>query len=158
MMFKFSFDNTQQYYPKRRSPTSRGWRSREDEYSRASGSEKSICLRSLTLQCQPSRGRIALAKRSVNEDTEACVVNIDKLTHAANLQSIPQSAAAGRRYRFTQLDICNGPRAAPVIRAVPAAVCCESHIDRSIDAPAAFIETTAVGGAALLAYTRRESS
>ena len=46
--------------------------------------------------------------RHLLDDTEAFVVNIDKLTYAACLDSIPQ-AEANRRYRFARVDICNGP-------------------------------------------------
>ncbi|MGB7101580.1 MAG: NAD-dependent epimerase/dehydratase family protein, partial [Xanthobacteraceae bacterium] len=46
--------------------------------------------------------------RHLLDDTEAFVVNIDKLTYAACLDSIPQ-AEGNRRYRFACVDICNGP-------------------------------------------------
>jgi dTDP-glucose 4,6-dehydratase len=41
-------------------------------------------------------------------DTEARIVNIDKLTYSACLDSIPQ-ACGHNRYQFEQVDICNGP-------------------------------------------------
>ena len=47
--------------------------------------------------------------RHLLDETDACIVNIDKLTYASNLDSIPQAAAAGRRYCFVQADICDGP-------------------------------------------------
>src|ERR1700756_120758 len=85
--------------------------------------------------------------------TEAKVVNIDKLTYAANLDSIPQ-ASGHPRYRFAQVDIGDGaalrrlfeqhqPRYVMNLAA-------ESHVDRSIDGPAAFIETNVVGTFTLL--------
>ena len=46
--------------------------------------------------------------RHLLDDTEAFVVNIDKLTYAAIFDSIPQ-ALGNRSYRFAQVDICNGP-------------------------------------------------
>ena len=46
--------------------------------------------------------------RFLLDQTSACVVNIDKLTYASNLSSIPQASSAGSRYRFVQADICNG--------------------------------------------------
>ena len=46
--------------------------------------------------------------RHLLEATQAFVVNIDKLTYASNLDSIPQ-AAGHPRYRFAQTDICDGP-------------------------------------------------
>ena len=47
--------------------------------------------------------------RHLLEETDARVVNIDKLTYASSLDSIPQMTAAAKRYRFAQVDICNGP-------------------------------------------------
>ena len=46
--------------------------------------------------------------RHLLDDTGAFVVNIDKLTYAACLDSIPQ-AQNNTRYRFAKVDICNGP-------------------------------------------------
>jgi dTDP-glucose 4,6-dehydratase len=91
--------------------------------------------------------------RHLLDDTQACVVNIDKLTYAANLDSIPQ-AAGNPRYRFAQVDICDGP----ALRALfdqhrPHYVmnlAAESHVDRSIDGPAEFIATNIVGTFTLL--------
>jgi dTDP-glucose 4,6-dehydratase len=86
--------------------------------------------------------------RHLLNDTEASVVNIDKLTYAANLDSIPQ-ANGHPRYRFAQIDIGDGPALRRLFEQHrPQAVmnlAAESHVDRSIDAPAAFIETN-VGG------------
>jgi dTDP-glucose 4,6-dehydratase len=91
--------------------------------------------------------------RYLLDDTEAFVVNIDKLTYASNLESIPQ-ATHNLRYVLAKVDICNGP----AIRALfekyqPRAVmhlAAESHVDRSIDGPAAFIQTNVVGTFTLL--------
>jgi dTDP-glucose 4,6-dehydratase len=92
--------------------------------------------------------------RHLLADTQACVVNIDKLTYAANLDSIPNTATMGRRYRFVQLDICNGPALRHLFEQYqPHAVmnlAAESHVDRSIDTPAAFIETNVLGTFTLL--------
>src|SRR3974390_2651649 len=82
--------------------------------------------------------------RHLLDHTGANVVNIDKLTYAANLASIPQQW--GRpRYTFAKVDICT----ADALRALfeqhqPHFVinlAAESHVDRSIDGPADFIET-----------------
>ncbi|MGE0717083.1 MAG: dTDP-glucose 4,6-dehydratase [Alphaproteobacteria bacterium] len=81
------------------------------------------------------------------------VVNVDKLTYAANLASL-DPVADSNRYRFEQADI--GDRAA--MRRILAAhrpdaimhLAAETHVDRSIDGPAAFIETNIVGTFALL--------
>jgi dTDP-glucose 4,6-dehydratase len=85
-------------------------------------------------------------------ETEAFIVNIDKLTYAANLESIPQASAA--RYLLAKEDICNGP----ALRALfenyqPCAVmhlAAESHVDRSIDGPGEFIQTNIIGTFTLL--------
>src|SRR5215469_20119 len=91
--------------------------------------------------------------RHLLDDTEAFVVNIDKLTYAANLDSIPQ-AKGHPRYRFAQVDIGDGPALRALFEAYrPDHVmnlAAESHVDRSIDAPAAFIATNVNGTFTLL--------
>jgi dTDP-glucose 4,6-dehydratase len=91
--------------------------------------------------------------RHLLDATDAFVVNIDKLTYAASLDSIPQ-AGRSNRYRFAQVDICD----APALRRLfeqhrPLYVmnlAAESHVDRSIDGPADFISTNIVGTFTLL--------
>jgi dTDP-glucose 4,6-dehydratase len=96
--------------------------------------------------------------RHLIDDTEASIVNIDKLTYAANLDSIPQ-AAGHPRYRFAQVDIADGAALRRLFEEHrPQAVmnlAAESHVDRSIDAPSAFIETNVVGTFTLLQETLR---
>jgi dTDP-glucose 4,6-dehydratase len=79
--------------------------------------------------------------RHVIANTGDSVVNVDKLTYAGNLESVGD-AAASERYAFEQVDICNGPELERVFREHrPDAVmhlAAESHVDRSIDGPAAF--------------------
>src|SRR5579863_3022329 len=86
--------------------------------------------------------------RHLLDDTEAFVVNIDKLTYAANLGSIPQ-AKGHPRYRFAQVDIVNAPALRNLFGEYKPwyvmNLAAESHVDRSIDAPAAFIDTN-IGG------------
>jgi dTDP-glucose 4,6-dehydratase len=81
------------------------------------------------------------------------VVNIDKLTYASNLSSIPQ-AAGHPRYAFAELDICNKNGLRKLFESHrPAAVvnlAAESHVDRSIDDPGEFIQTNIVGTFTLL--------
>ena len=60
--------------------------------------------------------------RHLLAETEAFVVNIDKLTYAANLDSIPQ-AAGNPRYRFAQADICNGPALRQLFEQYQPALC-----------------------------------
>src|SRR5262249_10367095 len=86
------------------------------------------------------------------------VVNIDKLTYAANLASIPQ-AQGHRRYAFAEVDILNGAALRGLFeRYRPHAVmnlAAESHVDRSIDGPGEFIQTNIVGTFTLLQETLR---
>ncbi len=92
--------------------------------------------------------------RHLIENTEYEVLNFDKLTYAGTLTSL-SSAASSPRYRFKQGDICDE-------RAVVAAIedfqpdvithlAAESHVDRSIDGPGAFIQTNVVGTYTMLA-------
>ncbi|MBY0429850.1 MAG: dTDP-glucose 4,6-dehydratase [Rhodospirillales bacterium] len=91
-------------------------------------------------------------------ETEAQVVNVDKLTYAANLDSL-KAVSTDSRYAFEQVDICDAP-AVERLFAIhqPDAVmhlAAESHVDRSIDGPAAFIETNIVGTYILLEAARK---
>jgi dTDP-glucose 4,6-dehydratase len=96
--------------------------------------------------------------RHLLDDTEARVVNIDKLTYAACLDSIPQ-ANGHNRYRFAQVDICNGPALRELFDQYrPQYVmnlAAESHVDRSIDGPGEFIQTNIVGTFTLLQESLR---
>ena len=96
--------------------------------------------------------------RHLVRDTDHSVVNLDKLTYAANLASL-NSVADDPRYSFVRADICDAPAMAEVFRRhAPDAVlhlAAESHVDRSIDGPAAFIETNVVGTSVLVEAARR---
>ena len=85
------------------------------------------------------------------------VVNVDKLTYAASLSSL-QSVSRDQRYVFEHADIRDAAAMARVFdRHEPDAVlhlAAESHVDRSIDGPAAFIETNIVGTYVLLEAAR----
>jgi len=91
--------------------------------------------------------------RHLLDDTSAFVVNIDKLTYASNLASIPQ-APRHPRYAFANVDICRGPDLRVLFeRYQPHAVmnfAAESHVDRSIDGPSEFIQTNIIGTFTLL--------
>ena len=95
--------------------------------------------------------------RHIIETTELTVVNVDKLTYAANLSSLA-SVADSPRYTFERADICDGARMSALLASYrPDAImhlAAESHVDRSIDGPAAFIETDIVGTYALLQAAR----
>lgn len=76
------------------------------------------------------------------------VTNIDKLTYSGNLASLREVDGAPN-YRFQRVDICDQPAVARIIAdARPDAImhlAAESHVDRSIDGPAEFLETNVVG-------------
>jgi dTDP-glucose 4,6-dehydratase len=81
------------------------------------------------------------------------VVNLDKLTYAGNLESLA-SVSANPRYSFAHMDICDATGVTALLEAEqPDAImhlAAESHVDRSIDGPMAFVETNIVGTAILL--------
>jgi len=87
------------------------------------------------------------------KETSASIVNLDKLTYAANPEAVA-AVAASPRYAFEKVDICDRPEVERVFRShQPDAVmhlAAESHVDRSIDAPAAFLQTNVVGTCTLL--------
>ena len=95
--------------------------------------------------------------RHIIRHTDHSVVNVDKLTYAGNLESL-ESVAASPRYAFEQVDICNRAELERVFAAhKPDALmhlAAESHVDRSIDGAAAFIETNIVGTYTLLEAAR----
>jgi dTDP-glucose 4,6-dehydratase len=85
------------------------------------------------------------------------VVNLDKLTYAGNLGNL-QSLAGDRRHTFVRGDIGDAQHVGALLREhAPRAIvnfAAESHVDRSIHGPAAFIETNIVGTFNLLEATR----
>lgn len=85
------------------------------------------------------------------------VVNVDKLTYAANPANIP-GADAHPAYAFEKADICDGAALEAIFaRHQPDAVmhlAAESHVDRSIDGPADFIQTNVVGTFQMLQAAR----
>ncbi len=96
--------------------------------------------------------------RHINTHTNDEVVNLDKLTYAGNLESLAQ-VSGSERYSFEQVDICNRAEVDRVLaQHQPDAImhlAAESHVDRSIDGPADFIETNIVGTYTLLEATRQ---
>lgn len=95
--------------------------------------------------------------RHVISNTQDTVINLDKLTYAGNLESL-SDIDSNERYVFEQVDICDRAELDRVFSEhKPDAVmhlAAESHVDRSIDGPAAFIETNIVGTYTLLEATR----
>jgi dTDP-glucose 4,6-dehydratase len=95
--------------------------------------------------------------RHIINNTQESVVNVDKLTYAGNLESLGE-AEGSERYAFEQVDICKRAELERVFSEhAPDAImhlAAESHVDRSIDGPAAFIETNIVGTYTLLEVGR----
>src|SRR5690554_1431928 len=95
--------------------------------------------------------------RHIITHTNDEVVNLDKLTYAGNLESLAQVSDSDR-YSFEQVDICNRTELDRVLaQHQPDAImhlAAESHVDRSIDGPAEFIQTNIVGTYTLLEAAR----
>jgi dTDP-glucose 4,6-dehydratase len=95
--------------------------------------------------------------RHIINNTSDSVVNVDKLTYAGNLESLTD-VTGSKRYAFEQVDICDRIDIERVFNQhQPDAVmhmAAESHVDRSIDGPAAFIETNIIGTYTLLEVAR----
>ncbi|MBD2811737.1 dTDP-glucose 4,6-dehydratase [Xenorhabdus sp. Vera] len=98
----------------------------------------------------------AVVRHIINE-TEDSVIVVDSLTYAGNLESLAP-VATHPRYTFEQVDICQRDELDRVFQQYqPDAVmhlAAESHVDRSIDGPAAFIETNIIGTYTLLEAAR----
>lgn len=96
--------------------------------------------------------------RNIINNTQDSVVNIDKLTYAGNLESL-NDIANSDRYYFEHADICDSGAMKRIFEThKPDAVmhlAAESHVDRSISGPAAFIETNIVGTYCLLEAARQ---
>nr|WP_275138651.1 dTDP-glucose 4,6-dehydratase [Vibrio furnissii] len=86
--------------------------------------------------------------RHILAKTKDSVINVDALTYAGNLESLP-GAEENPRYVFEHVDITNLEALSRVFNEhKPDAVmhlAAESHVDRSIDGPAAFIQTNVIG-------------
>lgn len=85
------------------------------------------------------------------------VLNFDKLTYAGTLSTVAR-VAQSNRYRFVQGDICDAAAVrAAIVEFRPDIIthlAAESHVDRSIDGPSAFIQTNVVGTYTMLAEAR----
>lgn len=95
--------------------------------------------------------------RHIIANTQDSVINLDKLTYAGNLENL-LPISENPRYAFEQVDICNRTELDRVFKQhQPDAVmhlAAESHVDRSIDGPAEFIQTNIVGTYTLLEAAR----
>ena len=98
----------------------------------------------------------ALARYIINEKNDEILI-VDKLTYAGNLESLTP-IAENPRYNFCQADICDKQKMDEVIGEFQPDLimhlAAESHVDRSIDGPSAFIETNIVGTYTLLEAAR----
>jgi dTDP-glucose 4,6-dehydratase len=95
--------------------------------------------------------------RYIVRETDSTVVNVDKLTYAANLASL-EPIARSQRYTFVHADICDRAAMDEVFaRHAPDAVmhlAAESHVDRSINGSDEFIRTNVFGTHCLLEAAR----
>lgn len=95
--------------------------------------------------------------RYLLQHTEHQIINLDKLTYAANPAALAE-VAANRRYHFKQLDICDAAALQQIFTQYqPQAVmhlAAESHVDRSIAGAAGFIDTNINGTFQLLEVSR----
>jgi dTDP-glucose 4,6-dehydratase len=86
------------------------------------------------------------------------VVNVDKLTYAANVRSL-DSISGNERYSFVKADICDKDAMEAIFsRCKPTGVlhlAAESHVDRSISGPGAFVQTNVMGTYRLLEAANR---
>lgn len=96
--------------------------------------------------------------RHIISNTDDSVVNVDKLTYAGNLESL-LSVSDSPRYAFEKVDICDSHTLDGVLKRhqpdVIMHLAAESHVDRSIDGPAAFMETNIIGTYTLLEAARQ---
>src|SRR5690554_2627001 len=95
--------------------------------------------------------------RHIINNTNDIVINVDKLTYAGNLESLTE-VSNNSRYTFEHVDICNPAELQRVFKQhqpdVVMHLAAESHVDRSIDGPAEFIQTNIVGTYTLLEAAR----
>ena len=95
--------------------------------------------------------------RLLIEETDHQVVNVDKLTYAGNLDSL-KDIESSDRYAFDQVDIVDPTAVQSTFKKHQPDwimnLAAESHVDRSIDGPGAFIQTNIVGTFQLLAASK----
>lgn len=95
--------------------------------------------------------------RYLIDETDDIILNIDKLTYAANLRSL-DSISENPRYQFEQIDICNREALDEIFETFqPDAIfhlAAESHVDRSITGAADFMQTNIIGSFNMLEAAR----
>jgi dTDP-glucose 4,6-dehydratase len=96
--------------------------------------------------------------RHLIKQSDHTVINLDRLTYAGNLESLKE-VDRSPRYHFEQVDICDPSGLERVFEQyqpdIVMHLAAESHVDRSIDGPAAFIQTNIVGTYTLLEAARK---
>jgi len=96
--------------------------------------------------------------RHIVKNTNSHVLNIDKLTYAGNLESLAK-IEDNANYSFKQIDICDATAMEQAFNNFQPDLimhlAAESHVDRSIDGPAEFINTNIVGTYTLLEIARK---
>ena len=95
--------------------------------------------------------------RQLTQETDFRVVNVDKLTYAGNLDTL-EEVSGSPRYSFEHIDICQSNDLHRVFQEhqpdVVIHLAAESHVDRSIDGPADFVNTNIIGTYNLLEIAR----
>lgn len=95
--------------------------------------------------------------RHIINHTQSSVINVDSLTYAGNLESL-ESIRTSPRYNFEKVNICDRDALDSIFNKykpdVVMHLAAESHVDRSIDGPAAFMETNIIGTYTLLEASR----
>jgi dTDP-glucose 4,6-dehydratase len=103
----------------------------------------------------------ALIRQLLAEESSTVVINADKLTYAGNLECL-ESVSRSARYYFERVDICDAEAIRQLFdRYEPNAVihlASETHVDRSIDGPSAFMQTNILGTYTLLEAARKYTS
>jgi dTDP-glucose 4,6-dehydratase len=99
----------------------------------------------------------AFIRLALTHDWAARLINLDKLTYAGNLENL-STVENDPRYRFVHADICDTARVRLLLdEEQPDAIvhfAAESHVDRSILGPGAFVETNVLGTCSLLEAAR----
>lgn len=95
--------------------------------------------------------------RHLIENTDYEVLNLDKLTYAGDLSTV-KNVSTSNRYRFVLGDVCDAEAVRIAIADfqpdIITHLAAESHVDRSIDGPGAFVQTNVVGTYTMLTEAR----
>ena len=96
--------------------------------------------------------------RHLIKQSDHAIINLDRLTYAGNLESLKE-VEHSPRYHFEQVDICDPSGLERVFEQyqpdIVMHLAAESHVDRSIDGPAAFVQTNNFGTTTLLEAARK---